>query len=120
MTPLSPPAAPRPRIHPGQANYLPTNSASASTSSTRLTDTWRECTKASTTKIATATQMIAKPSHRAGGICSPKISQAIKNCRIGQTYCKMPMVLSGTFADADAKSSNGIAVTGPANAITAA
>ncbi len=71
-------------------------------------------------KISTATQMIPKPSHRAGGICSPMISQPVKNCRIGATYCRIPIVLSGTRTDADANSSKGIAVTGPARATSSA
>jgi hypothetical protein len=67
----------------------------------------------STVNTASATQTIAKPATRAGGIGSCRTRTPIPSCISGVTYCRSPIVDSGTRRVAAANSSSGTAVAMP-------
>ncbi|MGH3486322.1 MAG: hypothetical protein ACRDP8_00185, partial [Actinopolymorphaceae bacterium] len=67
-------------------------------------------------KIARASQTMAKPARRTGGIGSANTSTPIRNCSVGAMYWMIPSVVRETRVAAAANSSSGMAVTTPAPA----
>ena len=64
-------------------------------------------------KTSTATQTIAKPSHRDAGMGSPRTPQPMMNCPIGAMYWNIPTHESGMREAAAAKKIRGTAVRTP-------